>query len=178
MLPVRAEAPGPAASARWRSSLRRAAEVVQSGACARHPPGELAVAPGGFGRVGVHARAVGDAPAVLNEAGEHAELDLGVGQLVTLRRTVVGLDLLAGGVDAPSRVREIAVRGRCGKRWTSWRRAARRKRRSEGSPMSDAERDDRGVAESPPRVFQSLPEQVGGAVSPIPGRRVLEGASE
>src|SRR4051812_15356375 len=89
--------------------------MLERGAYARDPPRELLPAPGSLDRVRVHACAVRDAPPVLNEPREHAQLQLGFDQMVALRDPVVGLDLVMCCIYSAGGVREVPgkLSGRC-----------------------------------------------------------------
>src|SRR3954452_5376992 len=81
--------------------------MLERGAYAREPPRQLLAAPRGLERVRIHACAVRDAPPVLNEPREHAELQLGVDEVLALRDAVVGLDLVVCCIYSPGGVREV-----------------------------------------------------------------------
>src|SRR5215210_1747231 len=89
--------------------------MLERGAYSRYPPRQLLPAPGGLDRVRVHACAVRDAPPVLNEPRQHAELHLGFDQMLALRDPVVGLDLVVCRIYAAGGVREVPgeLGGRC-----------------------------------------------------------------
>src|SRR4051812_15576729 len=89
--------------------------MLERGAYARDPPRQLLPAPSGLDRVGVHACAVRDAPPVLDEPREHAELDLGFDQMPALRDPVVGLELVVCRIYAAGGGGEVPgeLDGRC-----------------------------------------------------------------